>query len=74
MRRDAAEKLNQITIECTEKMGRARDIVMVHCEGDERKKYVNALAEVLAAITMLAGPIYAQYPDLTPPQLRDRGE
>jgi hypothetical protein len=72
MRRDAAEKLNKITIECTEK--RARDIVMVHCEGDELKKYFRTIAEVLAAITMLAGPIYAQYPDLMPPQLRDRGE
>jgi hypothetical protein len=70
MRRDVAEELNQITVACTEKLGRARDIVMANCEGHEFQQHMRSIAEVLAAISMLAGPIYAEYPDLTPPELR----
>jgi hypothetical protein len=72
MRRDAAEELNQITVACTEKLGRARDIVMANCEGHEAQQYMRSIAEVLAAISMLAGPSYPEYPDLTPPELRDQ--
>jgi len=57
MRRDVAEELNQITVQCTERMERARDLVMANCEGGERKKCVRDIVEVLAAIRMLAAPI-----------------
>jgi hypothetical protein len=73
MRRDVAEELNRITIQCTEKMGRARDIVMENCDGDEFKKYMRDIADALAAITMLTGRIYAEYPELIPPQMREPG-
>lgn len=52
-------------------MGRALRLVTAAAGPDERDKYVRNIAAVLAAITMLAGPIYAEYPDLTPPELRD---
>jgi len=70
MRRDAAEELNEITIGCTAMMGRASQIVRAASGPDEKDEYLRNIAEVLAAITMLAGPIYAEYPDLVPPQLR----
>jgi hypothetical protein len=71
MRRDVAEELNQITIDCSAMMGRALQIVKTVGDRDEMENYLRNIAEVLAAITMLAAPIYAEYPDLTPPQLRD---
>ncbi len=46
---------------------------MARFEGDELKRCMRNIAEVLAAITMLAGPIYVEYPGLTPSQLRDQG-
>ena len=69
MQRDAAEELNQITIDCTHAMGRALRIVRTAGGNEEAEAYLRNIAEVLAAITMLAGRIYAEYPDLTPPQL-----
>ena len=74
MRRDATEDLSQITINCTEMMGRAQQIVSAACDQQEKEKYLRNIADVLAAITMLAGPIYAEYPDLTPPQLRGQSD
>ena len=43
---------------------------MANCAGHEFEQYMRNIAEVLSAITLLAGPIYAEYPDLTPTQLR----
>ena len=51
-------------------IGRALQIVRARSDREERERYLRNIAEVLAAITMLAGPIYAEYPDLIPPNLR----
>jgi hypothetical protein len=72
VRRNAAEELNQITIDCTVAMGRALRLVRTAGSHNETAPYLRDIAEVLAAITLLAGRIYREYPDLTPPQLTNQ--
>jgi len=70
MKRDVAERVNQLFLECFAKLDQATAAIRAHCPEQERDSYFRDIASINAEMLMALKPIYEAYPELMPPQLR----
>ena len=67
MRRDAAEKINALMLECTTKINESIRIVMDTCDEDEFVLYRRTAGRIMGDVFLdILDPIYKEYPDLDP--------
>ena len=67
MDRDAAKKLNEITLEAYFKLHDAAALVHASCSAPERKEYIMGFGRALGYLYAdVLRPLYKEYPDLKP--------
>ena len=70
MRRDVTERVNRLFLECFGKLDEATAAIRQHYPAHERPNALRDVAEINAHIVMALKPVYEEYPDLMPPELR----
>ncbi len=70
MRRNVAERVNKLFLECFAKLDEVTAAIREHCSENERATYLRDIATINAEMLMALKPIYEVYPELMPPQLR----
>jgi len=70
MKKDIAERVNQLMLEYGAKLDESVRFVMENCSPEEFDIYRHAVGEILGTMLVdIMEPIYREHPDLTPEQL-----
>ena len=67
MRRDVAERVNELFLECFAKLDEATAAIRQHYPAHERPNALCDVAEINAHMVMALKPVYEEYPDLILP-------
>ena len=70
MRRDIAERMNQLFLECASRLDETTALIRDHYPPHELSFALQDMAASNGHLLMVMKAVYEEYPDLMPPQLR----
>jgi hypothetical protein len=71
MKKDIAQQIIALMLEYGAKLDKSVELVAHHGSEDEARRYRRAVGAIMGEMLLeIMNPIYSQYPDLKPPQLR----
>ena len=70
MRRDVAEMISKLMLECGAKLDDSVRLIMESCSREEFEAYRSAVGQIMGTMLLdVMNPIYREHPDLKPDEL-----
>lgn len=70
MKRDVAETISKLMLECGAKLDESVRLVRDSCSASEFESYRAAVGQIMGTMLLtVMNPIYREHPDLQPPEL-----
>jgi hypothetical protein len=71
MKKEIARHVSSLMLECGAKLDSSVELVVANGSEEEAMRYRRAVGKIMGEmLTEIMNPIYAEHPDLKPPQLR----
>ena len=71
MRKEIAQEISSLMLEYGAKLDSSVALVMANGSAEEAQRYRRAVGKIMGEMLIeIMNPIYAEHPDLKPPQLR----
>jgi hypothetical protein len=70
MKKEIAQQISSLMLEYAAKLNGSVELVMANASAEETQRYKRAVGTVMGEMLIeIMNPIYAEHPDLKPPQL-----